>query len=395
MSITGEPGRRADEGRRRPGRRAHRQDAAIGILAALRSARPYRRRPAGRGQPAVQPARRRWSTRRSATWPPARSRAGMGNRHPCIAPYETLRCADGPLARRLSATTAQFRRAAPRPWAARTWPTTRGSRPTPPGSRTATSSSTALEAAARPADRSTGWTCCTAAGVPCGRVNDIGEALAYADRLGLDAGARRRRRPPAPQVGNPISLSATPPRGYPAPPPDLGEHTDEVARLARTAAPTQPSATATDRKRSSHDAATRADRSTRLIPLGIDALLTEDEIAVRDTVRRFCADRVDPHVADWFERGELADAGSSPRSWARSALLGMHLEGYGCAGMSAVELRPGLPGTGGRATPASAPWSRSRDRWRCSRSGGSAQRGAEAATGCPAWPPARRSAASA
>ena len=68
--------------------------------------------------------------------------------------------------------------------------------------------------------------------------------------------------------------------------------------------------------------------------LRIDDQLTEDERLVRDTARAFAQDRVLPHVADWFEAGTL------PREIApevgKLGLLGMHLTGYGCAGMGAV-----------------------------------------------------------
>ena len=37
----------------------------------------------------------------------------------------------------------------------------------------------------------------------------------------------------------------------------------------------------------------------------IDDPLSDDEKAVRASVRQLCADRIDPHVADWFERGEM------------------------------------------------------------------------------------------
>ncbi|HWJ82583.1 MAG TPA: acyl-CoA dehydrogenase family protein [Nocardioides sp.] len=70
---------------------------------------------------------------------------------------------------------------------------------------------------------------------------------------------------------------------------------------------------------------------------GIDDLLTPEELAVRATVRRFCADRVDDHVADWFERGEIDDVRGLTKELGSLGLLGMHLEGYGCAGMSAVQ----------------------------------------------------------
>ena len=68
--------------------------------------------------------------------------------------------------------------------------------------------------------------------------------------------------------------------------------------------------------------------------LRIDKQLNQDEILVRDTVRAFAAERVMPHVADWFEAGTL------PRELApelgKLGLLGMHLTGYGCAGMGAI-----------------------------------------------------------
>lgn len=68
--------------------------------------------------------------------------------------------------------------------------------------------------------------------------------------------------------------------------------------------------------------------------LNIGAQLDDEERLVRDTVRQFVADKVLPDVADWYERGyfpkELA------KEMGAMGLLGMHLEGYGCAGTSAV-----------------------------------------------------------
>jgi len=72
-------------------------------------------------------------------------------------------------------------------------------------------------------------------------------------------------------------------------------------------------------------------------PAGIDALLSEEELAVRDTVRSFCADKVLPFVGAWYEQGELPGARELARELGRIGLLGMHLSGYGCAGMSAVD----------------------------------------------------------
>jgi glutaryl-CoA dehydrogenase len=72
-------------------------------------------------------------------------------------------------------------------------------------------------------------------------------------------------------------------------------------------------------------------------PAGIDALLSEEELAVRQTVRDFCADKILPHIAQWYEDGELPGARELARELGKIGLLGMHLSGYGCAGMSAVD----------------------------------------------------------
>ena len=70
---------------------------------------------------------------------------------------------------------------------------------------------------------------------------------------------------------------------------------------------------------------------------GVDQLLTSEELAIRSTVRNVCRDRVEPYVADWFERGEIDDVRELAKALGAVGLLGMHLEGYGCAGMSAVD----------------------------------------------------------
>ncbi|HEX5192413.1 MAG TPA: acyl-CoA dehydrogenase family protein [Solirubrobacteraceae bacterium] len=68
--------------------------------------------------------------------------------------------------------------------------------------------------------------------------------------------------------------------------------------------------------------------------LGIDRQLSDEERDIRDTVRAFVTDRVLPDVGDWFEAGtipiELA------RELGRIGVMGMHLDGYGCAGASAT-----------------------------------------------------------
>ena len=72
-------------------------------------------------------------------------------------------------------------------------------------------------------------------------------------------------------------------------------------------------------------------------PACLDSLLSEEELAVRQTVRDFCADKILPHVATWYEQGELPGVRELTRELGKIGLLGMHLTGYGCAGMSAVD----------------------------------------------------------
>ena len=69
----------------------------------------------------------------------------------------------------------------------------------------------------------------------------------------------------------------------------------------------------------------------------IDAFLSAEEKAVRAAVRQVCETSVDPYVANWFERGELPVARELAKELGAVGLLGMHLDGYGCAGMSAVD----------------------------------------------------------
>ena len=79
------------------------------------------------------------------------------------------------------------------------------------------------------------------------------------------------------------------------------------------------------------------EKKTTLDPLdflAIDALLDEEERAIRDTVRTFVREQVLPDVGDWFEQGIL------PRELmaelGKLGLFGMHLDGYGLPGASAV-----------------------------------------------------------
>lgn len=68
--------------------------------------------------------------------------------------------------------------------------------------------------------------------------------------------------------------------------------------------------------------------------LDIDHLLADEERDIRDTVAAFVAEKVAPHVGDWFEQARL------PLELApelgKLGVLGMHLQGYGCAGATST-----------------------------------------------------------
>ncbi|HEY5303667.1 MAG TPA: acyl-CoA dehydrogenase family protein [Acidimicrobiales bacterium] len=79
------------------------------------------------------------------------------------------------------------------------------------------------------------------------------------------------------------------------------------------------------------------EKASELCPqdyLNIDARLSDEEISIRNVVRSFVHERVEPNISEWFERGQsptelMKELGSL-------GVLGMHLDGYGCAGMSAT-----------------------------------------------------------
>jgi glutaryl-CoA dehydrogenase len=70
-------------------------------------------------------------------------------------------------------------------------------------------------------------------------------------------------------------------------------------------------------------------------PLDLDSLLGDEELMVRDTVRRWVGERVLPEVGDWFDEGRFPSR-ELAAELGGLGLLGMHLEGYGCAGASAT-----------------------------------------------------------
>ncbi len=69
--------------------------------------------------------------------------------------------------------------------------------------------------------------------------------------------------------------------------------------------------------------------------LDIDHLLSDEERDIRDTVRAFVADRVLPHIGEWFEDATIPTGELAP-ALGKLGVLGMHLQGYGCAGASAT-----------------------------------------------------------
>src|SRR5918998_4361944 len=69
--------------------------------------------------------------------------------------------------------------------------------------------------------------------------------------------------------------------------------------------------------------------------LGLDKLFSDQELATREEIRSFVEERIKPNLRDWWEEA-IFPRELVPEMAARG-LLGMHLEGYGCAGKSAVE----------------------------------------------------------
>ena len=195
------------------------KDAVIGILAALTA-----RARTGRGThvevdllSSLLGALVNQASGYLATGTPPRR---MGNRHPSIAPYETLACADGHLAVACG-NDGQFRRLV----AALGLPglacdaafATNGDRV---AHRDALAAD--LESVLRTAPVAHWDAALRAAGVPAGPVGDIGSAFRLAADLGL-APTWPARDGHVAQVRNPVRLSGHDP-GPGMPPPHLGEH---------------------------------------------------------------------------------------------------------------------------------------------------------------------------
>jgi crotonobetainyl-CoA:carnitine CoA-transferase CaiB-like acyl-CoA transferase len=146
----------------------------------------------------------------------------MGNRHPSIAPYETLRAADGPFVVAVGNDEqfAVFCDVLGTPeLAADERFTTNAAR--------VTNREPLVEAleGALAASPATEWIARLGArGIPCGMVNQVDQAFALAKEVGLDAVASLGD---VDTVANPLGFSSTPVT-YRMPPPGLGEHDAEV-----------------------------------------------------------------------------------------------------------------------------------------------------------------------
>jgi len=77
------------------------------------------------------------------------------------------------------------------------------------------------------------------------------------------------------------------------------------------------------------------DATSPLNLVDLDSLLDDEERAIRDTVRELGGDRLRPHITEWFEAGTVP-ARDLAKQFGELGLLGMHLDGYGCAGTSVV-----------------------------------------------------------
>lgn len=199
--------------------------AAVGILAALR----HRDR-TGEGQRVevnlLSSLLSALTNQSSAYLATGQAPRPMGNRHPSIAPYEVLRTADRPLAV-AAANDRLFARLAERVGL--------------PGLVTDPRFATnpdrvehreelvaALESALLSRSADAWFAELTEAGVPCGPINDLGQAFALAEQLGLAPVVEQARDdagPDAPRVrtvAHPVTFSATP-ATYRCPPPRMGE----------------------------------------------------------------------------------------------------------------------------------------------------------------------------
>ncbi|WP_427869424.1 CaiB/BaiF CoA transferase family protein [Leucobacter luti] len=208
-------------------------NSVIGIQAALRARDTAESPTAGRGQHVkvtlLGSLLSALANQASSTLETGVSPGRMGNAHPSIAPYETFDAADQPLALAVG-TDGQFARLCE----------VLGIPALASDERFATNPQRVahraelrveLDAALRTRTAAEWIDAFTAANIPAGRVNTIGQAFELAESLGLPIvaetsaigadGAEHTLR----SVATPIELSGTP-ASYQAPPPGVGEHQD-------------------------------------------------------------------------------------------------------------------------------------------------------------------------
>ncbi|WP_275294751.1 CoA transferase [Amycolatopsis sp. La24] len=200
------------------------KDATIGILAALRA-----REQTGRGQRVevnlLSSLLGSMANQASSYLTTGRAPQRMGNAHPSIAPYETLRCKDDVLALACG-NDGQFRKLAE----------VLGAPELADDERFATNAERVrnrpeLRAALEQhlgTDTVAAWAArLTEVGVPAGAVGDLADGFKLAESLGLAPTVPVGDSPP--QVRHPIGYSETPVARYTAPP-RLGQHSDEIRR---------------------------------------------------------------------------------------------------------------------------------------------------------------------
>ena len=154
----------------------------------------------------------------------------MGNAHPSLFPYEPLPCADGELIIAVG-NDSQFRRLVEVLGIPELADDPRFGR-NPARVVHRSDLRPLLEAALRTFTRDELFQRLTAVGVPCGPINTVADGITFAEQLGLEPVMETRTGEGSTErivrgVRNPIGFSATPP-SYRLPPPQLGEHDDQI-----------------------------------------------------------------------------------------------------------------------------------------------------------------------
>ena len=69
--------------------------------------------------------------------------------------------------------------------------------------------------------------------------------------------------------------------------------------------------------------------------LDIERELTQEQREIQSVTRKYVEDRIKPNIAEWFESGDVPIV-ELAKELGDIGLLGMHLQGYGCAGTDAT-----------------------------------------------------------